>query len=84
MVLILTQKLVLVSQIEEVYAEIGDPNCKLVEPFVLDMQQNGEFTLMPWLMEYTDENTYMISSDKILTMIKPRGNIAEKYWSLVK
>jgi len=74
----------LVSQIEEVYAEIGDPNCKLVEPFVLTVDSNGNITLSPWLMEYTNENSYMISSDKILTLVKPKGTIEEKYWSLVK
>jgi len=82
-VLILTGSLVLVSQIEEVYAEIGDPNCKLVEPFVLKVDSNN-ITLEPWLMEYTNENSYMISSDKILTLVKPKGVIEEKYWSLVK
>lgn len=74
----------LVSQIEEVYAEIGDPNCKLIEPFVLEVDQQNNVTLSPWLIEYTNENSYMISSDKILTLVKPKGIIEEKYWSLVK
>lgn len=74
----------LVSQIEEVYAEIGDPNCKLIEPFVLEIDQQNNVTLSPWLIEYTNENSYMISSDKILTLVKPKGIIEEKYWSLVK
>ena len=35
-VLILTNQQILVSQIEEVAPlDIGDPNCKLIEPFIL-------------------------------------------------
>ena len=82
-VLILTGNLVLVSQIEEVGADIGEPDCKLVEPFVLEIDSNN-ITLSPWLMQYTNENSYMISSEKIITLVKPKGIIEEKYWSLVK
>ena len=36
-VLVLTNKQILVSQLEEVAPlDIGDPNCKLIEPFILN------------------------------------------------
>lgn len=70
----------LVSQIEEVTSEIGEPDCKLIEPFIL-----GEnYTLSPWLVEYTNQNTFMLSSDKILTLTDPKPTLLEKYENLIK
>ena len=70
----------LVTQIEEVAADIGEPDCKLVEPFILDANE----TLSPWLMDCTTQTTFMISSDKILTLTDPRPVLLEKYESLTK
>ena len=71
----------LVSQIEEVAAmDIGDPNCKLIEPYVVGEQD----TLAPWLVDCTNQNEFMISSDKILTLIDPKPTLLEKYEKLIK
>lgn len=70
----------IISQIEEIAGEIGDPNCKLTEPFVI----NSDDTLTPWMIEYTDQNTFMIHSDKILTIMKPKQKYIEKYKSLLE
>ena len=79
--MVLTNHLKLVSQIEEVGAAIpGEPDCKLVEPMVI-----GELdTLTPWLVEVTSQNEFMISSDKILTLIDPKPTLLEKYENLLK
>ena len=71
---------ILITQIEEVGAEIGEPDCKLIEPFVLD----GDDTLSPWLVKQTNQNTFMMSSDKILTLTDPKPTLLEKYENLVK
>ncbi len=66
-VLVLTNKQILVSQIKEVAPmDIGDPNCKLIEPFIL----NEDDTLSPWLIDVTNDNEFMICSDKILTLVE--------------
>ena len=70
----------IISQVEEIAGEIGDPNCKLTEPFVI----NNDDTLTPWMVEYTDQNTFMIHSDKILTIMKPKQKYIEKYKSLLE
>ena len=77
-VLINDQKLV--TQIEEVLAELGDPNCRLVNPY----QVGPNDTLSPWLSDCTTQDTFMISSDKILTLTDPRPVLLEKYESLTK
>ena len=71
----------LVTQIEEVApVDIGDPNCKIIEPYVVGEQD----TLSPWLVEFTSQNEFMISSDKILTILDPKPTLLEKYQNLIK
>jgi hypothetical protein len=71
---------ILISQIEEVGADIGEPDCKLVSPFVV----KNDKTLEPFLCGYTKENTFMMSSDKILTLADPTPTLLEKYEDLIK
>ena len=80
-VLVLMNKQILVSQIEEVAPmDIGDPNCKLIEPFIL-----GENDILtPWLIDVTNENEFMMCSDKILTLVDAKPTLLEKYQNLIK
>ena len=80
-VIVLTTNQILVSQIEEVPPlDIGDPNCKLIEPFLL----NEDGTLSPWLIDITNDNEFMMCSDKILTLVEPKPTLLEKYQNLIK
>ena len=72
---------ILVSQIEEVPSELGEPDCKLVEPFILNEKDE---TLTPWLVNISSQNTFMIHSDKILTICDPKPTLVEKYQNLIK
>ena len=78
--LVLMNNLKIVTQIEEVLADIGDPNCKMIEPYVVGEQD----TLSPWLVDCTNQNEFMISSDKILTILDPKPTLVEKYENLIK
>jgi hypothetical protein len=71
--------LILISQIEEVGADIGEPDCKLVNPYVIRKDQ----TMEPFLCGYTKQNTFMMSSDKILTIADPTPTLLEKYNDLI-
>ena len=73
--IILVNQQQLVSQIEEIGADIGQPDCKLTEPFII----NDDGTLSPWLLDITNQNTFMISSDKILTLVDPNSKLVKKY-----
>jgi len=77
---VLTNQQTLVSQIEEVGAEIGEPDCKLLNPMVIC---DGN-TLTPWLLEQTQQDVFMISSDKIITLADPMPTLLEKYIGLTK
>lgn len=71
----------LISQIEELEsADLGEPDCKLIEPF--NIVSDG--TLQPWLGELTKQNEFIIHSDKILTIAEPNARIKELYDSLTK
>jgi hypothetical protein len=79
--ILLTNNQILISQIEEVTTELGEPDCRLTEPCLLNQ---SDCTLFPWLIEYTVDNKYMISSDKILTLADPKPTLLEKYQTLIK
>ena len=61
----------LVSQIDEIGADIGQPDCKLTEPFIV----GDDNTLSPWLVESTNQSVFMLSSDKILTLVDPKPTL---------
>lgn len=71
---------ILISQIEEVGSELGEPDCKLIKPYLL----NDEGTMHPWMENFTSQDTFMIHSDKILTLSEPRPTILEQYQKLIK
>ncbi len=79
-VIALTNNLILISQIEEVGADIGEPDCKLVNPFIV----NTELILEPWLNSLTRDDEFMVSSEKILTLVEPTPTLLEKYLDLTK
>jgi len=79
-ILALLNDLILISQIEEVGADIGEPDCKLINPFVVRKDQ----TMEPFLCGYTKQNTFMMISDKILTLSDPTPILLEKYEDLIK
>ena len=78
--LLLTNNQILITQIEEVGADIGEPGCKMINPFLL----KDDGTLEPWLISISRQDIFMISSDKILTITEPMPTLVEKYESLTK
>ena len=80
-IILLTSNTVLISEIEEVGADIGEPDCKLVNPYVINQ---STLSMEPWLLNITVQSEFMISSDKILTISDPTEELIKKYDSLVK
>ena len=79
-VILLTSNQRLISEIEEVGAEIGEPDCKLINPMEIWESNN----LAPWMMDHTMQDTFMISSDKIITLADPMPTLLEKYLEQTK
>ena len=78
--LVLPTNQILLAQIEEAGGDIGEPDCRLIEPFLV----NDDGTLSPWLVSLTNQNSFMIHSDKILTIVDPNGTLVDKYMDLIK
>ena len=71
-ILLLSTNEYIISEISEVPAEFGDPNCKLTNPCYTD-------SMNKWLGEYTNQKEMMIHSDKIITIIDPNKEYLKKY-----
>ena len=77
----LTANQILICELVEVAPmDIGAPDCKMVNPFIIKDEQ----VLVPWLLNLTKDDVFMISSDKILTLVDPTPTLLEKYLDLIK
>ena len=83
-VIALTNNHYIISQIDEIVAEdIGQPDCKLTKPFVINTE-TGKTVLEPFMMDLTRDNTFMMGSDKILTLAVPTPTLLEQYLNLIE
>ena len=84
MVLALTNNHYIISQVDEVVTEdIGQPDCKLVKPYVVNTE-SGKTILEPFMLDLTTEEIFMMGSDKILTLAIPTPTLLEQYLNLIK
>ena len=77
-VLILTNNIILISEIDEVLADIGQPDCKLINPCTII---DGK--VETWISDLTPNNEMFMSSDKILTLVDPSEHILEEYFKVI-
>ena len=82
-VLTRTQQLLISEIIEVAAVDIGQPDCKLINPFGINTE-SGQTVLEPWLLDVTRDDTFMMSSDKILTLCEPTPTLLEKYLDLIE
>jgi len=82
-ILLLKNETVLISRVEEVGSEMGEPDCKLIKPYKMvlhdDCTENVTFESWP---SFTDQKELMIHSDSILTIVEPNKFQLEKYQSV--
>ena len=77
-IIVLVNGDLIISAVEEVAAlDIGDPNCKMTSPYVI----NGK-EMSPWLSDVTDDVDIMICSDKILSLVEPHKSLVDSYLKL--
>lgn len=78
--LVLNNGTILISSISAIVSELGEPDCKLINPCQL-----SEGILSLWLSNLTDKtDSIMISSDKILTLIDPKQTLLNDYLEFIK
>ena len=77
----LTTNQTLISEIAEIAAVVpGEPDCKLINPFIV----KEDNVLEPWMLNVTKDDIFMMSSDKILTLVDPTPTLLEKYLDLTE
>lgn len=80
MLILLMNNTFLISEVEELVVDFGEPNCKLTNPYLI----SDSLELEPWIEKYTDENELLIGSDKILTIVEPKKTLLDKYLELTQ
>lgn len=79
-VIVLVNGQTIISKIAAVVSELGEPDCKLINPYQI---VDGKLT--SWLSELTDvTDAIMISSDKILTLVDPKETLLNDYLTLTQ
>ena len=83
-VLPLTNNHYIISQVDEVATEdIGQPDCKLTKPYEV-RTESGKTILEPFMLNLTRDDTFMMGSDKILTLAIPTPTLLEQYLNLIE
>ena len=68
---------VLITEVEEVMAELGEPDCKFINPYKFIDIDN----MSPWI-QASNQNEFMIRSEDILTIADPTPEVIGKYTEL--
>ena len=83
-VIALTNNHYIISQVDEVATEdIGQPDCKLTNPYVVNTE-SYKTVLEPFMINLTRDDTFMMGSDKILTLAIPTPTLLEQYLNLIE
>ena len=72
--LVLLTGIILIAKIEEIDAELGDPNCLISDVCVI----NSDGTISSWL-NFSEDTELMIRSENILTITEPKKDIVKLY-----
>lgn len=84
-VLILKNDTVLMAEVHEIQtADLGEPDCKLVNPLkVWHDKLIDQYGMRRW-PEYTEQKEVIIHSDSILTLVDPSAKHIELYFNTIK
>ena len=69
---------VIISEIVEMDADIGEPNCKLINPLLFINIDD----MKPWKSDVTNQTEFMVRAEDILTIADPTGTVIDKYIEL--
>ena len=73
--LLLKNNTLLIAQVEEVLGQIGEPDCTLLKPYLVE---RPSLEITDWL-DFTNQTDIMIRSDDVLTFVDPKGELLDKY-----
>ena len=82
-ILLLKNDTILVTEIHEVESELGEPDCKLVNPCQMFVSDATTYDMRRWPV-FTDQRELKIHSDSIFTIVVPKPDQIEKYLMAIK
>jgi hypothetical protein len=82
-ILLLKNDTILVTEIHEVESELGEPDCKLVNPCQMFVSDATTYDMRRWPV-FTDQRELKIHSDSIFTIVDPKPDQIEKYLKAIK
>jgi hypothetical protein len=82
-ILILKNDSILITEIYEVAGELGEPDCKLVNPCQMFISDASSYYMKKWPV-FTDQKELMIHSDSIFTIVDPKPDQIELYLKTIK
>ena len=68
---------VLITEIEEMMVEPGEPDCKFINPYLF----NSIDDMKPWIGA-TNQKEFMLRSEDILTIADPTEEVIKRYKEL--
>jgi len=82
-ILILKNDLILISEVHEVECELGEPDCKLVNPCKMFVSDETTYDLKKWPV-FSTQREFKIHSDSIFTIVDPKPDQIELYLKCIK
>ena len=77
---------VLIGEVQELFGEIGEPDCKIINPYRIVLGINTDTDarerIEPWLT-FTNQTEILIRSADVLTFVEPNGKLIDEYLAAI-
>ena len=77
---------VLIGEVQELFGEIGEPDCKVINPYRIVLGINTDTDarerIEPWLT-FTNQTEILIRSADVLTFVEPNGKLVDEYLAAI-
>ena len=77
---------VLIGEVQELFGEIGEPDCKIINPYRIvlgiNTDTNATERIEPWLT-FTNQTEILIRSSDVLTFVEPNGKLIDEYLAAI-
>ena len=77
---------VLIGEVQELFGEIGEPDCKVNNPYRIVLGINTDTDarerIEPWLT-FTNQTEILIRSADVLTFVEPNGKLIDEYLAAI-
>jgi hypothetical protein len=82
-ILILKNEKILVTEVHEVESELGEPDCKLVNPCEMFVSSKDVWEMKTWPC-FTNQRELKIHSDSIFSIVDPTPEQIQLYIETIK